>query len=599
MSLLIHIPLNKDLTQQGLSDATVTNNGAALNDNGKLGKCYYFDGGSNIVATLPATISSSVGSLACWVKFNSLPTASGFYCLMQLGNLGGYATSRLGLYMEYSNYINISIDGSSTGTNRYTHSMVANQWYHLCTTYDDTTVKLYIDGTEVLSKTANKSTYTTNASYLYLGGTSAYYLKGCMNDARYYSHALSAKEVKALSQGLVCHYPLNGNGRSGENLYTEPYWKYSTTKWGYAAQVGTVKPVLNTDGSVTFTGGGGTNSQCYIHHISNRVTISASTTYTVSCKVTASGSGTFKIYLYQYDSSGAKVGNIITTTHSFVDGETKTISNTITTTSTTASFYAELNMYGSPTTSTMLLHANSLKIEKSDHPTPWMPSIYDSAYTSMGYNSTTEYDVSGYKYNGTKNGLTYNSDTPRYSVSTYFDNTQSSRILTSNFTIGNEWSFGMWLKPPTTARGWEAIAILNTNSGDGDTQMGLYLYKNSSYIEFVCNTQTAIITSYSFDGNWHHIFGTFDGTTLKGYIDGELKITKEITHALLSRTNLGIGGRRSSSDTSFGDYYLGNMSDFRIYATALSADDVKELYNTVASIANNGTLLTRGEISEL
>ena len=44
---------------------------------------------------------------------------------------------------------------------------------------------------------------------------------------------------------------------------------------------------------------------------------------------------------------------------------------------------------------------------------------------------------------------------------------------------------------------------------------------------------------------------------------------------------------------SSSDYrQYGALSDFRIYTTALSADDIKELYNTSAYVLDNGTLLT-------
>ena len=42
MSLQIWLPLNGDLHNQGLSNLTVTNNGATVNNSGKIGKCYYF-----------------------------------------------------------------------------------------------------------------------------------------------------------------------------------------------------------------------------------------------------------------------------------------------------------------------------------------------------------------------------------------------------------------------------------------------------------------------------------------------------------------------------------------------------------------------------
>ena len=46
MSLRVWLPLNGNLNNYGISDITVTNNGATVDNNGKIGKCYKFDGTS-------------------------------------------------------------------------------------------------------------------------------------------------------------------------------------------------------------------------------------------------------------------------------------------------------------------------------------------------------------------------------------------------------------------------------------------------------------------------------------------------------------------------------------------------------------------------
>ena len=55
-----------------------------------------------------------------------------------------------------------------------------------------------------------------------------------------------------------------------------------------------------------------------------------------------------------------------------------------------------------------------------------------------------------------------------------------------------------------------------------------------------------------------------------------------------------------------GDFHLGDSaggisgkySDLRIYATALSAKDIEELYKVPISITNNGVIMTQGELME-
>jgi len=80
---------------------------------------------------------------------------------------------------------------------------------------------------------------------------------------------------------------------------------------------------------------------------------------------------------------------------------------------------------------------------------------------------------------------------------------------------------------------------------------------------------------------WIHYCGTFDTTNgLRLYENGVLKSsnTSNLNAISWSISTNYIG--------YYNTYYNGLMSDFRIYCTALSAEDIQSLYNTSAKIDN-------------
>ena len=73
MSLQVWLPLTKDLRQQGLANTIQSTTGTInISSNGKLGGCASFSGSQKIINTLSTNITTAIGSLSCWVKFNAM-----------------------------------------------------------------------------------------------------------------------------------------------------------------------------------------------------------------------------------------------------------------------------------------------------------------------------------------------------------------------------------------------------------------------------------------------------------------------------------------------------------------------------------------------
>ena len=201
--------------------------------------------------------------------------------------------------------------------------------------------------------------------------------------------------------------------------------------------------------------------------------------------------------------------------------------------------------------------------------------------TNEEMDSTTEYDCSGFCNNGTRTGtFSWTSDTPKYAVSTSF-NGSNTKIERESLT--NEVKTAcFWLKTNSTKN---QIFFCDYNSG---LAFGFWRTTNILVSSNSASKTTYAISSLSMN-QWHHISLVKQSSSfIQLYIDG-VPMTSSGDVDYWSPINmLNIGSRNGTYP------FNGGLSDFRMYATALSASDVKSLYQNCATIDPDGTI--RGQI---
>lgn len=603
MSLLVWLPMTKDLTQQGISDITVTNNGATLSTNGKLGKCYYFDGNAHYLQ-----FSKSVGDLysgdfsyAVWLK----PTddTRSIICSEYSSSGASGIAFELTASRQIRLYWNGSPDIYATGC-----VLPKDVWTHCAITRSGNVAKFYMNGilTYTYEGTLTNKTSTANIRLGddYRGGTSVTYM-GYMNDFRLYNHCLSAKEVEILSRGLVAHYPLSG-GRGGiDNLID--YSK--VTQANFTTLINRGKGSWNKLSLVTKDG-----YDCYLYDKSLSSTafssgawyslMKANTTYTYSAWIyfTASANfnftslGHFQVYNSNSTASDKSHEDIVADRiyePSTISANKWTKIRITFTTNDLANSYFQIYPRYNIGANVGDLYFRDCKLEEGDHPTSWTPNPVDPEYTKMGYNSTTEYDVSGYENNMTKTGtITYISDSARYSVSSHFIN--GSYLManqnSTEYLPKDSLTVNLWVKPSTWSNPISCTEGGGWNFEGNPVQFPCYI-SGVGYKVAASNVTGASLQ----DGKWHMLTGTYSSKDqqVKIYVDGVLKATT----ATGSSNNIGYASNRliisgeAQSTTPASSGFVGEESDVRIYATALTADQVLDLYKSSASVANNGTLI--------
>ena len=579
MALQVWLPLNGNLDNQGLSGITVTNNGATIDNNGKIGKCYYFDGNAHYLQ-----FSESVGDLysgdfsyAVWLK--PMDDTRSVICSEYASSGSSNIAVELSASRQVRLYWNGSPDISSTGC-----ILPKSQWTHIAITRSGNEAKFYMNGELKYTYTGTLSNKTSTAKIRlgddYRGGTSVSYM-GYMNDFRIYNHALSPKEIEVLSRGLVCHYPLS---LSGENLLANSI-PTVTSGWNVPNNTDWSRTLVDAEGSYngkamrgTYSGtAGGQRGGIYKTFSPGTGYFTEGDTYTITARLRASVNCTIRFYNTY---SAAATQNITT--------EWATYTHTATVTDSTANGRTIMYIEPSYVTTGVWIECCMVKMEKGSKSTPWIPYTSDDAYTALGFNDNVEYDVSGYGHNGTKNGtIVYDSNTARYSVCSGFNGSntyiEADPLPTETKTIS------VWIK--TT---WASSSSYNVIIHDKNT--GLAIGWSGAKLITCAGTSggsgSVIITSGIWTANeWHNVVVVKTGANTRDvYIDAvKMTPSSETNYWAADLNKLDIGTRHYNG--SYSGYFDGQSSDFRAYATALTEAQIKELYNTAVSVANNGALM--------
>lgn len=588
MPLKLWLPLDGTNENRGISGVTMSGSPASWG-NGRTGKCAVFnDNTGNVIHSDTTEFNYAVEdfSWAMWLKRDqSAMTATAMFAFsvgrLDYGDNRGYglavhSANTLRFWFGYSNY---DVSGFPN-----------NEWHHVAFTRKGTTLKMYLDGVLKSTKTYSGATPTFGpygpgiGCFHYTGNI--YPLIGAISDFRIYNHTLSAKEVYELSRALIVHYPLSAPGNAQANLltwtknYTEanPLVHTSSAKDGYK--------YLGNDTLIKVTPG-----KTYYVQVKCDGTLSS---------YHASGAGVvsdrFTLWFYIRNIGTSKgIGSYDQTT-CFTSASTGILVNDPdrqlyvwkwTAPSNAQDITLRTNSYSDGTTAVTLKFWD-FKIEEDTY-TSYVPSKNSAQYGELGYGTGTVRDATGRGNDGQlyTSAPTFVSGSPRYATCASFASGSCIWPIPDPIKSDTtEFSISVWFKSTTTS-GYQCIWNGRNSSNSGDCAVGIFL--NNNTIRFDDSAPT-FSSTYSAN-TWYHIVYTWkSGGNKILYLNGVQKTSAAVGTLTKSNTLASIG-RTSNNDSLYdGNYFSGQMSDFRIYGTALSADDVKYLYETSAAIDNNGDM---------
>ena len=564
MSLKVWLPLNGNFENKGLGTLStnfVPNN--IIYENGKIGINPVFAANYTNYATCNELVNKDNNfSIAFWIKATDNQTFTTWSDVFNASDFRLEFNSTAGTAI---NLFGFGYDNSGLGG-----ITINKKWHHITYTYQNNTFTGYLDGIQKVKRTVQTAGKVWSGKFR-LGDSANSYFQ--LADFRIYDECLSQKQIKEIAKGLVCHYKFDGT-KANENLISKSY----TSSWA-ANGTNTFTKLDDYSFSIEYTTETVGSSNGRYKSINNYFIEGKTYTFSYDIK----GNGEYKMKC-GFESNA----NFITTSTNF-----KRYYCTYTASSTgwkAIVFYADNN---NNLTIGSIITIKNMKLEEGTNATRWIPASTDPEYITWGYDKIFKQDCSGYNYIGIQYGtLTYSLDSPKYDGSTSFNNGYLHYLPSPLHSMTDSFTIMTWFYPTQNA----TMALYNNRTAVG---LGVAVFYISGKIRFDTGEgihQTTFNNSTLTVNAWNHIAVTYErGVAKKCYLNGILVGTETTNVGDLSHigTNASIGNSSTNAAAGAGNQIYGSLSDFRIYATALSAEEILTLYKNSGIIDNNNSVYTR------
>lgn len=505
----------------------------------------------------------------------------------------------------------INVGGTDQSTPG-TAALPLGTWTHLATTYDGSSLRLYVNGAQVGTRAITGS-MATSTSPLRIGGNAPWgeYFHGLIDEVRLFNRARTAAEIQAdmnapvdpgpadtepptAPSGLTASGALGtatlGWSASTDNRGVANYNVHRSTTTGFTPSVSNRIAQPTTPGYTDTGLAAGTyyyvvTAQDAAGNVSGRsneasaavtadttppsVSITApvpDATVSGSVNVTATASDSVGVAGVQFLLDGAALG---------VEDTTAPYATSWDTARSTAGSHVltarARDAAGNATTSA------PVSVTVASSPPPTSPPLgLVAAYAFEEGAGTTVADASGTGNSGTITGASWTT-AGRFGKALSFNG--STNWVTINDAPSLDLTSGMtleaWVKPAALSS-WRQVILKEIPNG---LAYSLYAHNNAPQPAATINVggsdQSAVGTSALPLDTWTHLAATYDGSTLRLFVNGAQAQAVSVSGTLItSNAPLRIAG-----NAVWGEHFSGVIDEVRVYNRALSASEIQSDMN--------------------